>query len=160
MLYKIINKISWFFQNITYNEYRKRYGIPKSFRFNGKGIRLYGDGALIFGENSYIGELSTCQTSKDYKVCIGEKCKISHNVRIYNQTAIADHDFSLEEMPIKQGDVIIKDFVWIGANVVINPGVTIGQNAVIGANSVITRDVDPSSIVGGVPAKLIRMKKL
>ncbi len=68
--------------------------------------------------------------------------------------------FSLEEMPIKQGDVIIKDFVWIGANVVINPGVTIGQNAVIGANSVITRDVDPSSIVGGVPAKLIRMKKL
>jgi len=160
MLYIIHKKLSHFLQNITYKKYRKRYSIPKSFRFNGKGIRLYGDGELIFGENSYIGELSTCQSTKDYKISIGERCKISHNVRIYTQSAIADYDFSMQNIPQKKGDVIINNFVWIGANVFINPGVTIGENAVIGANSVVTKDVEPFSIVGGVPAKLIRMKKL
>ncbi len=68
--------------------------------------------------------------------------------------------FPKKNIPEKKGDVIINDHVWIGANVFINPGITIGENAVIGSNSVVTKDVDPFSIVGGVPAKLIRMKKL
>jgi len=93
-------------------------------------------------------------------VSIGDKCKISHNVRIYTQSAIADYDFSLDDIPTKKGDVIIGSFVWIGANVLIEPGLTIGENSVIGANSVVTKDVKPFSIVGGVPAKLIRMKRL
>ena len=159
MLNKIIKKISWFFQNITYDQYRRKYAIASSFRFNGYGIRIYGDGQFVFGENSYIGELSTCQSFSGYKVSIGEKCKISHNVRIYTQSAMADSDFSLEDIPTKRGDVIINNFVWIGANVLIDPGVTIGENAIIGANSVVTKDVEPFSIVGGVPAKFIRMKR-
>ena len=57
------------------------------------------------------------------------------------------------------GDIIIEGFVWIGANVFINPEVTIGKNSVIGANSVVTKNVIPNAIYGGVPAKLIRMKK-
>ena len=160
MLDKIKQKILWFFQNITYREYRKKYDISKKFRFNGFGVRLYGDGKIIFKADSYIGELSTCQCSVGYKIHIGSNCKISHNVRIYTQTAKADYDFSKKNIPEKKGDVIINDHVWIGANVFINPGITIGENAVIGSNSVVTKDVDPFSIVGGVPAKLIRMKKL
>jgi len=54
------------------------------------------------------------------------------------------------------GPVIIEDDVWIGARVIILAGVTIGTGAVIGAGSVVTRDVLPFTIVGGVPAKLIR----
>jgi maltose O-acetyltransferase len=54
---------------------------------------------------------------------------------------------------------MIGNGVWIGANVFIGPGINIGDNSIIGANSVVVKDVLPNSIVGGVPAKLIRMKK-
>jgi acetyltransferase-like isoleucine patch superfamily enzyme len=54
--------------------------------------------------------------------------------------------------------VRIEDDVWIGANSIILPGVTIGEGAVIAAGSIVTKDVLPFSIVGGVPAKLIKMR--
>lgn len=93
-------------------------------------------------------------------VIIGKGCSISHNVRIYTQSLDADQDFSKSGLIEKTGDVIVEDYVWIGANVFINPKIKIGKNSVIGANSVVTKDVPPFSIVGGVPAKLIRMKKI
>ncbi len=52
--------------------------------------------------------------------------------------------------------VVIKNDVWIGANCVIVAGVTIGEGAVVAAGSVVTKDVEPFTIVGGVPAKLIK----
>lgn len=54
--------------------------------------------------------------------------------------------------------VDIGNDVWIGSNVVVIDGVKIGHGSIIGANSVVTRDVEPYSIVGGVPAKLIRKR--
>lgn len=58
----------------------------------------------------------------------------------------------------KEGLVEIGNDVWIGMNVVILPGVKIGDGAVLGAGAVITKDVEPYAIVGGVPAKLIRYR--
>ena len=58
------------------------------------------------------------------------------------------------------GDIVIGNGVWIGANVFINPGIRIDNNVVIGANSVVTKDIKENSIVGGVPAKLIRIKNV
>jgi maltose O-acetyltransferase len=49
--------------------------------------------------------------------------------------------------------------VWIGRNAIIMPGVRIGKGSIVGAGAVVTRDVEPYSIVGGVPAKLIRKRK-
>lgn len=62
------------------------------------------------------------------------------------------------EVPKRVGDVTIGNAVWIGINVVVAPGVTIGDDAVVGANSVVMRDVPSQTIVGGVPARLIRRK--
>lgn len=56
------------------------------------------------------------------------------------------------------GDTVIGNDVWIGAEAIIMPGITIGDGAVIGTRAVVTRDVDPYSIVGGNPAKLIRRR--
>jgi maltose O-acetyltransferase len=147
-------------QQYRYEQFRKTYNIHPSFRFNGEDILLYGDGEIHCAEDSYIGSLSTVQAYKGQKVIIGKGCSISHNVRIYSQTLDADQDFSRFPLIEKKGDVIIEDYVWIGANVFINPKVTIGKNSIIGANSVVTKDVPPNAIVGGVPAKLVRMKNI
>ncbi len=143
-----------------YASYKKKYGITTNFGFNGTDIRIYGEGEIELSENSYIGTNSTIQLNKGNKVKIGRKCQISHNVRMYTSSDIADQDFLLDERKSKCGDIFIGNGIWIGANVFINPGITIGDNAVIGANSVLTKDVPPFAIVGGVPAKLIRYKTI
>lgn len=58
----------------------------------------------------------------------------------------------------KKGDIVIGNDVWIGYEAVILSGVTIGDGAIIGTRAVVTKDVPPYSIVGGVPARVIRMR--
>ncbi len=153
-------RLSNLYYKCLYKNYRYKYDINKTFIFNGKAIDFYGEGEISADCNSYIGSYSTIQAVKKYKVSIGKDCMISHNVRIYTSSAIADQNFSLKPLKEKYGNVKIGDAVWIGANVFINPGITIGNNAIVGANSVLTKDVPDFAIVGGVPAKIIRMKTI
>ena len=59
---------------------------------------------------------------------------------------------------VSKGDVIIGNDVWIGQNSIILPGVKIGDGVIVGAGSVVTKDVDPYSVVCGVPAKVVRKR--
>lgn len=156
-LLEFIRSAGW---KITYSNYRHEYDLHRNFAFNGAYIQFYGEGEIRAGEGSYIGGLSTVQAVSGCSVTIGAGCRISHNVRMYTQSADADADFSCANPPEKQGDIVIGDYCWIGANVFINPGVTVGRNAVIGANSVVTKDIPSDEIWGGVPAKLIRRKNI
>lgn len=75
----------------------------------------------------------------------------------------ANHRFASRLMPIMAqghtpGAVVIEDDVWLGANCVITPDVRIGRGAIIGAGAVVTRDVPPYAIMGGVPARQIGMR--
>ena len=142
-----------------YDHFRKKYKITSNFKFSGTDIRIYGNGKIETGNDSYIGSYSTIQLSEGTKVAIGDKCQISHNVRMYTSTDTADQDFLAGDRKTKSGDIIIGNGVWIGANAFINPGVNIGDNAVVGANSVVTKDIPANAIFGGVPAQLIRYKK-
>ncbi len=163
MMWRLISRVllrarmAWW--QVVYRGYREQYDIDRSFRFNGAGIQLYGDGGIALGEGSYVGELSTIQAAPGLSVTVGRRCSISHNVRIYSTTAVADADFRAGPAPSIEGSVTIDDGVWIGANSYIGPGITVGANAVIGANSVVTHSVPPSEIWGGVPARFIRRKK-
>ncbi len=112
------------------------------------------------GAESYIGELSTLQSSKGRAIRIGRRCRISHNVRIYTETSDADTDFRREDGTSVRADVEIGDGVWIGTNVFIGPGVVISANSVVGANAVVTRSIPPNEVWGGVPARLIRQKRI
>jgi maltose O-acetyltransferase len=142
-----------------YDYFRRHYNIKSNFRFDGVDIRIYGDGEVELGNNSYIGNYSTLQLTSGYKIIVGDNCQISHDVRMYTSSADPDQDFTkTKTKPEKKGNIIIGDGVWIGANVFINPGIKIGNNAVIGANSMVTKDVADNAIVGGVPAKLLRLK--
>lgn len=75
----------------------------------------------------------------------------------------ANHRFSSLETPIMQqghtpGTIVIEEDVWLGANCVVTPDVRIGKGAIVGAGAVVTHDVPPYAIVGGVPAKVIGMR--
>ncbi|WP_348227650.1 acyltransferase [Trichocoleus desertorum] len=83
--------------------------------------------------------------------------KIGNRVMIASHTAITSltHDYNQADMhtTLIKGMVVIEDDVWIGTHSVIMPGISIGKGAVIGAGSVVTKDVEPNSIVFGIPAK-------
>jgi maltose O-acetyltransferase len=151
-----IRGVCW---SLIYRGYRSRYAIDPSFRFNGSGIQLYGEGRIELGADSYIGELSTIQASSGHRVRIGRACRISHNVRIYTETSDSDSDFRLGAGAVVRADVDIGEGAWIGVNVFIGPGAVIGANAVVGANSVVTRSIPADEIWGGVPARRIRAKR-
>jgi len=85
----------------VYSEYKKKYDISKSFVFNGNGIKFYGDGKIICGDESYIGRCSSIQAHKDSKVVIGKKCAISHYIKIYTATWKADQDMSKKQKNIE-----------------------------------------------------------
>jgi maltose O-acetyltransferase len=158
-LIKLYNKMIKLSSDNNFIIYRKVYNLSETFRFNGKDILFYGEGKIFCGDNSYIGNLSTIQASKDCFVKIGTNTSISHNVRIYTSSNDANQDMNSSNEKNKIfGNVTIGNGVWIGANVFINPGITIGDNVVVGANSVITKDLEFNGVYGGVPAKLIRHK--
>jgi len=104
---------------------------------------------------------------------IGSKCQIYGPVKMGKYIMMGpeviiftqNHKFSdISVTMVKQGyqetkQVIIEDIVWIGARSVILPGVKIGIGSIIGVGSVVTKDVEPYSIVAGVPAKLIKKRK-
>lgn len=158
LFYYFLDSFPRLFWNISYRILRNKYDIHPSFRFNGRFIEMYGLGRIKIEKNSYIGSFSTLQADHGCILRIGEGCMISHNVRIYTSTASPDQDLSQRPHVTKYGNVEIGNYVWIGANTFINPGVRIGDNSVVGANSVVTKDIKENTIVGGVPAKLIRTK--
>jgi maltose O-acetyltransferase len=158
MLSKIITLIPYLQWKFIYKAYNKKYNISEDFIFNGPGINFYGSGSIVTGKKSHIGSYSTIQAASGCIVSIGINCRISHNVRIYTKSDIADQDFSKDIINKRIGDVMIGDHVWIGVNTYISPNVKIGENSVIGANSVVTKDIPNDCIAGGVPAKVIKYK--
>lgn len=154
-LFEKLERLKWW---QIYENYRRKYQIAPSFKFNGPGIEFYGDGEIIIGENSYIGRYSSIQAVKGNKVIIGKGCAISHYVMIYTRNMVADQDLSETNKKDNRGDVVIGDYCWIGAFVFIKEGVSIGENAVVGAHSVVNRDLPPHSISAGVPSKVVRFK--
>jgi acetyltransferase-like isoleucine patch superfamily enzyme len=68
------------------------------------------------------------------------------------------HDPQSATFADKGGDVVIGDRVWIGYRALILPGITIGEGAVVGAGSVVTKDIEPYTIVGGNPARVIKQR--
>jgi maltose O-acetyltransferase len=158
---KIFSKCKDCYQLEIYKNYRKKYTIDPSFHFNGEGTLMYGDGKIIIEKNSYIGRFSLIQVSEEETVSIGANCSIGPFFKVWTHSSEVDADFNFkDQIQAKLGSVIIKDAVWVGANVLISPGVTIGNNSIIGTNSVVTKDVPDYAIVGGVPAKIIRFKNI
>ena len=106
---------------------------------------------IHIGENVFIN--SNCTMQDQGGVYIGDDVLIGHNVCLLT----LNHDFEIEKRAeLHPSPVHIKDKAWIGSNSTILPGVTIGEGAIVAAGAVVTRDVMAKTVVGGVPAKLIK----
>jgi len=94
------------------------------------------------------------------KIVIGDDCAIAPNcvLRASNHT-FDDPNVPFREQGHTYGEITLEDDVWISSNCVVTANTKIGKSSIIGAGSVVTKNVEPYSIVGGVPAKLINKRK-
>jgi chloramphenicol O-acetyltransferase type B len=140
----------------------RRFQISKGFHAGAR-VRIWARETLVIGRNFYIGRDSQIETD----------CIIGDNVILANKVGIVgryDHHYQQIGVPIRLASSIrdqdynwkgigqitrIGDDVWIGYGAIILGGVTIGDGAIVAAGAVVTKNVEPYSIVGGNPARKI-----
>jgi len=148
--------------NPQYMQFGENFGVSNRFRI--EAIDNY-EGQIFspkisFGNNVSMG-------NDNHIGCIDE-IKIGNNCLFGSRIYITDHDHgdtTLEALLlppekrklVSKGPVIINDNVWIGDGVAILSGVTIGKNAIVATNAVVTKDVAANTVVGGIPAKTIKI---
>lgn len=118
------------------------------------GIRVFDPRNITVGEGTIIGY--ACFIDGRAKVEIGNHTDIASEVMIYS----SEHDLKAEDFRAISAPVKIGNYVFIGPRAIILPGVTIGDGAVVAAGAVVTKDIAPFTIVGGVPAKVIGERTL
>lgn len=137
-------------RNMKYKFFGIKIGKGSTFHmwanfFNPKNIEIGSD--TIIGDHAFLD-------GRD-KLTIGSHTDIASSVMIFN----SEHDLEKSDFSAIVAPVVISDYVFIGPRVIIMPGVKIGKGAVVAGGAVVTKDVDPFTIVGGVPAKLIGERK-
>ena len=175
------------YARLLYRYLWRRFLTPAGWRwetdgpvFFGKGLELQiaKRGTIRFGRFVWIGDRTKIRCHEGevivgQKSVLGQECTISayRHVRIGEQCVIADRAMFIDfdhgvvevERPIRlQGiykrDVNVGSNVWVGYGACVLRGVRVGDNSVIGTNSVLTKDIPANAVVGGVPARLLRMR--
>jgi len=158
---------------------RNRHVITEGIVFLGRGAELYarkGYGRLVVGRWVHLGAGNKLRCHEG-NLRIGDKCVFGKDnvvncyldIEFGESTIVADwvyvcdfdHVYADITRPIKDQGIVktpvrIGPDVWMGTKVTVLRGVTIGHGSVLAANSVINRDVPPMSVVGGVPAKVLK----
>ena len=123
---------------------------------HGTKIRCH-EGVVSIGAKTVMGQ--ECTISAYQHVSIGRECVIADRVMLIDfDHGVVEVDRPIRLQGIYKRDVHVGNNVWIGYGACILRGVTVGDNAIIGTNAVVTRDVPANAVVGGVPARLIRMR--
>ena len=151
--------------------------IPVSTQFDGP-VHASDRALLVLGQHCRLGRDVYFETTDGGHITVGNHARINTGTLLASHSAIvigndcligeyvsirdADHGTGMGQPMRKQAHtsapIVVGHNVWIARGVVILQGVTIGDGAIVAANSVVNRDVPAGAIVGGVPAKLIKMR--
>lgn len=123
-----------------------KIGKDSSFHWR---TRFYAPWNLKIGNNTIIGNDAMLDAREGIQ--IGNNVQLSMGVWIWTK----EHDLQDPWFAGKGGPVQIEDYAWVSCRVTILPGITIGKGAVIAAGAVVTKNVEPYTVVGGIPAKKI-----
>lgn len=140
----------------------KRKWLNYVFEFTGKNVNIRPNVKFVkgcnisIGDNSGIGEKSFLQDLG--KITIGDNVLMGPEVNIFTSNHGMKKDSLIINQELSIKEVIIENDVWIGARAIILPGVKIAKGTVIAAGSIVTKDTEQYSIVGGNPAKLIKYR--
>jgi acetyltransferase-like isoleucine patch superfamily enzyme len=124
---------------------------------DGTKIRCH-EGEVIIGDKTVLGQ--ECTISAYKHVRIGEQCVIADRAMFIDfDHGVVDVERTIREQGIYKRDVDVGSHVWIGYGACVLRGVRVGDNAIVGTNAVVTADVPANAVVGGIPAKVIRMRE-
>jgi acetyltransferase-like isoleucine patch superfamily enzyme len=166
----------------------RRFLTPAGWRWQTDGFVFFGKrlelqisprGTIRFGRLTWIGDGTKVRCHQGEvvigaKTVLGQEVTISayRHVRIGEQCVVADRAMFIDfdhgvvevERPIRQQGIYMRDVdvgsnVWVGYGACILRGVRVGDNSVIGTNTVVTKDVPANAVVGGVPARILRMRE-
>lgn len=114
---------------------------------------------------------NSCEIRSPEKISIGDNCAIGDQCVLDGRAGLAignnvnlstaawlwtnQHNPQDPDWGVKSAPIIIKDYAWVSSRASVLPGITIGEGAVVAAHAVVTKDVEPYTIVGGVPARKI-----
>ena len=129
----------------------------------------YFDIDLVTVGRATYGEINLCTFNTNSKLIIGNYCSIAGEVVFvldaeHNINTISTYPYKVKALNVQKyeahsyGNIVVEDDVWIGYRVLILSGVHIGQGAIVAAGAVVTKDVPPYAVVGGVPAKVIKYR--
>lgn len=164
---------------IRYIAYKPLFKVSGKFSFD-TGVTINGFERIELGTNVNIMKNSYIYANDGGSIKIGDNFSMNNNSQIDASSGLivigddclvgpncvfraANHVFDRIDIPINlqghtYGKIIIENDVWFGSNCVITSNTKIGTGSIIAAGSVVTKDVAPYSIVGGVPAKLIKSR--
>jgi acetyltransferase-like isoleucine patch superfamily enzyme len=180
--------INWRYARLLWRYLWRRYLTSAGWRWQTDGPVFFGRNLQLqiakratvkFGRFSWIGDGTKIRCHEGVveigaKTVFGQECTISayKRIRIGEQCVIADRAMFIDfdhgvvevERPIRQQgiykrDCVIGSNVWVGYGACFLRGVTVGDNSIVGTSSVVTRNVPANAVVGGVPAKVIRMRE-
>lgn len=161
LVYKIMGIFikAYNYSKRIYNTYSVNQKNMERVSMISSGVSVAYPKNIFIGENSYMngGQL---RASKNAKIIIGDNCLISYDVHMRTDMHnYIQKDVLILEQGHSEESIIIQDGVWIGYVAQIMSGVNIGEGAVIAAGSVVTKDVPPYAVVGGVPARVIKYRE-
>lgn len=142
--YRTAEEIVALFSELTESDVDPSFRMfPPFYTDCGKNIRV--------GKNVFIN--SGCYFQDQGGITVGDNALIGHQVVL----ATLNHDLAPEKRASMQAaPIVIGKGAWIGSHATVLAGVTVGDGAVVAAGAVVTKDVPPRTVVGGVPAKIIK----